>query len=154
FSPHPRVSFPDALPLGYASTCEYVELTFAAPVVVAEAIRRLNAAFPAGIEVLDAVAVPEGAAKLAKGLKASLWAMDYPAEVDADALSAAVERVRAASALPVLRQRKGEPVEVDLRPAIAQISLSQPLQAVAVQRRTTRAVVVLHHIEPPVRPSE
>ena len=32
FSPHPKVSFPDALPVGYASTGEYAELTFAAEI--------------------------------------------------------------------------------------------------------------------------
>ena len=153
FSPHPKVSFPDALPLGYASTCEYVELTFAAPVVVSSAMIRLNAAFPPGLEVLDAVAVQDGAAKLAKGLRASLWAMDYPAAVDAEALAGAVEHVRAATALPVLRQRKGDPVEIDLRPAIAQISFNHSASA-DVQRRTPRVAVVLHHLEPPVRPSE
>ena len=34
FTPHPKVSFPDALALGYASTGEYVELTFEVPVDV------------------------------------------------------------------------------------------------------------------------
>ncbi len=154
FSPHPKISFPDALPLGYASTCEYVELTFAAPVVLSEAVRRLNEAFPPGLEVLHAEPVPSGAPKFAKGLKASLWAMDYPADVDADALAAAVDAVRSAAALPVLRQRKGDPVEVDLRPAIASISISSSTQAAAVQRRTPRVLVVLHHLEPPVRPTE
>ena len=32
FTPHARVSFPDALPVGVASTGEYAELTFAAPI--------------------------------------------------------------------------------------------------------------------------
>src|SRR5690606_15725343 len=54
-SPHPKVSFPDALPLGYASTGEYAELTFAAPVVLDTAVKALNAAFPAGLEILLAV---------------------------------------------------------------------------------------------------
>jgi hypothetical protein len=31
FTPHAKVSFPDALPVGYGSTGEYAELTFAAP---------------------------------------------------------------------------------------------------------------------------
>jgi radical SAM-linked protein len=151
FSPHPKVSFPDALPLGYASTGDYVELTFAAPIDVETGMKALNAAFPDGLAVHHAVTVPDGAPKLAKSLNASLWHMDYPATVGEDALTAAVEALRSADRLPVERQRKGAPVEVDLRPAIHQISDPHP-DADASDR--LRVAVVLHHLEPPVRPSE
>jgi radical SAM-linked protein len=155
FSPHPKVSFPDALPLGYASTGEYVELTFAAPILIGEAMARLNSAFPTGLEVLDARPVAVGAPKLAKGLQASLWCVDYVVGDDARALHTAVDAVRAAVSLPVERQRKGAPVTVDLRPAIHQISLLHPhLTASGPDRDRLRVVVVLHHREPPVRPSE
>jgi radical SAM-linked protein len=156
FSPHPKVSFPDALPLGYASTGEYVELTFAFPVRLDRTITALNAAFPAGLAVLDAHAVADGAPKLAKHLRASLWTMDYRLDASGaspaiEALPAAVEALRAAERLPVERQRKGAPIEVDLRPAIHQISLTDPHPDAPSIRRIT---VVLHHLEPPVRPSE
>lgn len=140
FSPHPRVSFPDALPLGYASTGEYAELTFAAPIALEPGVNALNTAFPDGLEVLAAVEVAEGAPKLAKWLRASCWDVAYPAGV---ALAEPVLALEAASNLPVLRERKGDPVTVDLRPSIHQICC-----AGAALR------VTLHHVEPPVRPSE
>jgi radical SAM-linked protein len=146
FSPHPKVSFPDALPLGYASTGEYVELTFAAPIAVDPAMAALNAAFPDGLAVHHADGVPEGAAKLAKALNASLWDVDYPS-ADEAGVRAAADAVRAAAHVPVERQRKGAPVQVDLRPAIHQISVTPSHPGVRVS-------VVLHHVEPPVRPSE
>jgi radical SAM-linked protein len=153
FSPHPKVSFPDALPLGYASTGEYVELTFAFAVDVAASMTALNGAFPDGLAVLDAHPVADGAPKLAKGLRASLWTMDYRVEGDlAAALAAAVDAVRAADRLPVDRQRKGAPVEVDLRPAVAAISLLSPTDP--HPGASLRVAAVLHHVEPPVRPSE
>jgi radical SAM-linked protein len=145
------VSFPDALPLGYASTGEYVELTFAAPIDVDTGMKALNAAFPAGLAVHHAVPVADGDPKLAKLLNASLWYMDYPLAVDADALAAAVDAVRAAERLPVERQRKGAPVEIDLRPAVHQITLDHPHPDAPYH---ARVAVVLHHLEPPVRPSE
>jgi radical SAM-linked protein len=143
FSPHPKVSFPDALPLGYASTGEYVELIFAGPVEVAPAMAALNAAFPAGARILDAVPVEEGAPKLSKWLRASLWHLQYPAAVDPTVLARAVDAARAADALPVDRERKGDVIRVDLRPALHDIS-SDGHQVAAV----------LHHVEPPVRPTE
>ena len=143
FSPHPKVSFPDALPLGYASTGEYVELTFAAPVSLPGDIHALNTAFPHGLVVLHAAAVPEGAPKLAKRLQASMWTMDYSPFQHQPALADAVDAVRSADELHVERQRKGASVTVDLRPAIHQISITEH-----------HVTVTLMHVEPPVRPSE
>jgi radical SAM-linked protein len=140
FSPHPKVSFTDALPLGYASTGEYAELTFAGPIPLQPAIIALNAAFPDGIAVRAAVAVGDGDPKLAKWLLASCWDMHYP---PGTVLEAAVTAVEQAAALPVLRERKGEPVTVDLRPAIHQI---------CADRACVR--VTLHHLQVPVRPTE
>lgn len=143
FSPHPKVSFAEALPLGYASVGEYAELTFAAALPLDPAMAALNAAFPEGLRVLAAQEAPEGAAKLAKSLQASCWELEYPAEVEPDVLERAVEASLAAPQLPVARERKGETTTVDLRPT---------LHALAAEGRLVRAV--LHHVEPQVRPSE
>jgi radical SAM-linked protein len=143
FSPHPKVSFPDALPLGYASTGEYVELTFTAAVDLDALVARLNEAFPPGIAVLAAATVDEGAPRLAKWLAASLWQVDYPLDCDPSELAGAVEQARAASELPVERERKGEITHEDLRPVLHEITNDD---------RTVRAV--LHHTQPPLRPSE
>ena len=141
FSPHAKVSFPDALPLGYASTGEYAELTFAGPVDVPAAVTALNAVFPGGLRVLHALVVADGEARLAKWLQAGVWDIAYPAATPA--LCAMVSDVRSAATLPVPRERKGEVVSLDLRPAIHQISTDS---------QTVR--VVLHHVEPQVRPTE
>jgi len=156
FSPHPKVSFPDALPLGYASTGEYAELTFAAPVVLDTAVKALNAAFPAGLEILLAVPVADGDPKLSSLLQASTWDLQYRADDDtARRILAAVDALRAADEVPVARQRKGAPEAVDMRPAVAEISAVASTDGVTVR-------VTLHHIDhlppgaPPValRPSE
>ena len=153
FSPHPRVSFPDALPLGYASTGEYAELTFAAPVEPRAAALDLNAAFAAvtsggdpapGLRLLDVAEVTGDDPRLAGWLAASLWELRYPGRDGLPAaLAAAVAAMRAADRLPVARQRKGAPTTVDLRPALHEIS-----SAGASVR------VTLHHVEPPLRPTE
>ena len=119
FSPHPKVSFTDALPLGYASAGEYAELTFAGPIDVSAAIVELNAAFPDGIDVTAAVVVPDGAPRFSKLLQASVWDVDYPPDTD---LHAAVAGADAADTLVVARERKGEAVDVDIRPALHSLS--------------------------------
>ncbi len=119
FSPHPKVSFGDALPLGYASTAEFAELTFGGTLDLDVMTARLNASFPTGLEVLDAMEFVEGGKRLGKLLQASLWTLDYPS---AEGLEAAVAALPADGPLPVERERKGEMVTADLRPPLAGIA--------------------------------
>ena len=77
FTPHPKVSFPDALPVGYASTGEYAELTFAAQIDPGRGLGRLSAALPTGMDITTYLTVPDGARKLASYLKATLWELDF-----------------------------------------------------------------------------
>lgn len=147
FSPHPKVSFTDALPLGYASRGEYAELTFAGPIDLPSAVAALNGAFPDGIGVLTAVAVQDGAPRFAKLLQASCWDVEYPRGAD---LGPAVEAATAAAELIVARERKGEAVDVDIRPALHQLSFCD-----------ARLRVTVHHADhlPPsaavaIRPTE
>jgi radical SAM-linked protein len=142
FTPHPKISFPDALALGYASTGEYVELTFAAPVDVDAATAAFNRAVPDGLRILDAVAVDDGAPRFAKWLRASLWELRYCCD-EAAAISEGVHGLAHAEHLPVDRERKGTTTRQDLKPA---------LHAIVSHDDTVR--VVLHHTEPPFRPSE
>jgi radical SAM-linked protein len=142
FTPHPKVSFPDALALGYASTGEYVELTFAVPVDVGRVVAAFNAASPDGLRILDAVEAVDGAPRFAKWLRASLWDLRYPSDEDGG-LDSGVRALAHAEHLPVDRERKGTTTRLDLRPA---------LHMIASHDNAVR--VVLHHTEPPFRPTE
>ncbi len=103
-------------------------------------MRDLDAAFPHGLQTLDAVPAREGDPKLAKGLQASLWDVVYPEGCD---LTDVADRCLEAEALVVQRQRKGEPVPIDLRPALA-----------LLHSDAAHVRVLLHHVEPTVRPTE
>lgn len=142
FTPHPKVSFPDALALGYASTGEYVELTFAVRVDVRGAVVAFNAAAPDGLRILDATEVVEGAPRIARWLRASLWELRYPSR-GTGGLDNGVRALAHAEHLPVDRERKGTTTRLDLRPALHQIASNEN----AVR-------VILHHTEPPFRPTE
>lgn len=142
FTPHPKVSFPDALALGYASTGEYVELTFAAPVDVQTAVAAFNDASPDGLRVLEAIEVVEGAPRIARWLRASLWELRYPWQ-NTGVLEPGVRALAEAEHLPVDRERKGTSTRLDLKPA---------LHMIASHENAVR--VILHHTEPPFRPTE
>lgn len=140
FSPHPKISFPDALTLGYASTGEYAELTFEGDFALPPAIAELNRALPDGLDVLQARPVPEGAPRLSKWLECSLWDLAYDSRPD---LRATVSAVMGLTSVAVMRERKDECIEVDVRPAIVHLCATD-----------TGVRVVLEHTEPPMRPQE
>lgn len=142
FTPHPKVSFPDALALGYASTGEYVELTFEVPVDVDTAVAAFNAAAPQGLRILRAVPVADGAPRFAKWLQASLWELRY-ARGQAAVLRDGVDVLAHADHLSVDRDRKGITTRLDLAPALHSIVADDDVVRVA-----------LLHTEPPFRPSE
>jgi radical SAM-linked protein len=129
FSPHPKVSFGDALPLGYASAAEFAELSFGGTVDLGVMTARLNKAFPEGLAVLDAVEFQEGGKRLGRLLQASLWTLDYASP---DGLADAVAALPEDGPLPVQRERKGEMISADLRP---------PLVGIAAHGAQVRAVV-------------
>lgn len=150
FHAHPKVSFPDALPLGYASLAEYAELRFTERVDLPEATARLNAALPEGMDVRSALEVADGAPRLAKWLRASVWDLAYPVTAAA-ALPPAVRAVTEAGEVLVERLRKEEATTLDLRPAVHHLSTTDDAGH-GVPTPTVRAT--LHHVEPPMRPSE
>ncbi len=137
FHPHPKVSFPDALPVGVASTGEYAELTFAAPIHPGPAISALSDTLPDGMRILTYQTVDDGAPKLARLLEATLWEVVYPTTVPQQtaetvaALGRLCLRLLAADEATVTHLRPdGEQRLVDIRPALVAIH--------AAPRRLTR----------------
>ena len=157
FTPHPKVSFPDALPVGYASTGEYAELTFAAEIDPGRGLGRLSAALPTGMDITTYLTVPDGARKLASYLKATLWELDVRDLGGADAPEAVAELDRRITRLldetqvEVVRHRAKGDVTVDLRPSVVAMAASlrgEPPQHAPVLR------AVLRNDGPTVRPSD
>lgn len=129
YSPHPKVSFPDALPVGVASTGEYAEMTFTEPIDLGPAMTTLSATLPDGMMILTYQQVEDGAPKLARMLQATLWEATYPRPAHPDHVEETVATLRrlgehmlAAGRAPVTRHRPdSDPKTVDIRPAIVAV---------------------------------
>ena len=115
FSPHPRVSFGLALPLGYESDAEYLDVTLAERGDAADVARRLDAVLPEGMSVEAAREVDPSAPSVASIVE---WA-DYvvalsgPDEGDPPSRSALEDGLRALEAVDrwiVPRRKKGREV--------------------------------------------
>lgn len=115
FSPHPKISWAPAVPTGVASVAEYVELQLVEPVDPDVLRGELDAALPAGFDVLEVV--PAGRGTLAERLEASRWRIEVPG-VDPVTLRAAVALLMAADSVEVRRMTKHGPRAMDARAAV------------------------------------
>jgi radical SAM-linked protein len=131
FSPRPKVSFGLALSVGHESEAEYLDVELATPIPLEPLPSRLSRALPEGIDVVAVQPLADRAPALQEAVGAVEWEIEVLAAspaVDAGpaAVTHEIERVLAAPALPVTRQRKGKTTTDDVRPAIRRIDVLGP----------------------------
>lgn len=127
--PLPRIAFGPALPLGFSSDDELVDLELTERLAPAEAARRLGAELPAGLEVTTAWEVPRDAPSIERAIAAFRYSVDL-ADLDPRpapaALAAALDAFRQAVTWPVRRvDRKGVRA-FDARRAVPFLELAGP----------------------------
>ena len=144
FNPHPRISYAGAAPTGSASEAEYLEIALAEVVEPAAMHAALDAAMPAGLDVLEVVESPGGA--LADLLEASRWRVDLPSTPSADA-ARAVAAFLAAESVVVERMTKKGLRELDCRAAVVSLTAGAAGEG-------SRLDLVLRHKVPAVRPDD
>jgi len=155
YTPHPKISYAGGAPTGVASEAEYLSLALTARRAGAEVCRRLNAALPDGIDVID---VTEDAAL--GSLEASEWSVVLPG-VRPEAAARAVAGFLARRAAPVQRLTDKGVRTLDARAAVAAMTVSAALPGTgglaatpgpAGDYATIRMVVL--HTAPAVRPED
>jgi radical SAM-linked protein len=121
FNPHARMQFAAALPVGYSSACEVVDLYLAEEVAPETLLAAIAPQCPPGLHVLSAEMVDmRGAALQALVREAEydveLWSEAGPAEVQA-----ALAELLGRPAIERRRIKKGQMAAYDLRPLIRAI---------------------------------
>ena len=122
FSPHPKLSFGLALSTGHESLGEYLDVDIdsdaAEPVVVEDLPARLDPGLPIGLDVQAAAEIASGTPSLQQAVTSCTWQIEVTGLGDAAELPERVARCLDATSLVVTRERKGQKVTDDLRPAI------------------------------------
>jgi radical SAM-linked protein len=134
FSPRPKVSFGLALPTGYESVAEYLDLELigdpvaeSSDVDVTALPATLSAVLPQGVDATAATVIDDRAPSLQEQVSSCTWRLAVvPSDAAAAAISEAelarrVERVLDAGSVVVTRQRKGVEVTDDIRPGILSV---------------------------------
>lgn len=133
FTPRPRISFGLALPTGYESEAEYLDVELAEEAAglsglgaVGEAAGlsglagALTEAVPAGITVLAAAGIDRAGPSLQEAVTSCAWRIDVDG-VDEEAAAAAAARALDAGEILITRERKGRTVTDDIRPQIVSL---------------------------------
>jgi radical SAM-linked protein len=147
FSPHPRLSWVGAAPTGAASEAEYVEIGLTEVMPTAELAAALDAALPAGLDILDVVPVAPGSGSLADRIDASSWRVELPG-VQTPELATAVEALLAADAVTVQRGGKNGPRSVDVSAGLVSVRVGSESAECAILE------LVVRQATPAVRPDD
>ncbi|WP_374727403.1 TIGR03936 family radical SAM-associated protein [Haloactinomyces albus] len=126
FSPHPKISWAGAVPTGAASEAEYVEVQLVERVDPELVRARLDAALPAGFDLVEAVEADSGT--LSDRLEVSRWRIELP-EVSVLDLRAAVARLMAAETAEVERMTKNGRRTFDARAAVVHVEAHEHTSA-------------------------
>ncbi len=164
FNPHPKISYANAAATGASSEAEYVELALIEQVDPEQFRARLDAALPAGLDIVEVVTAHTP--NLVERLQGSVWLIELPGCDPAD-VAEAVAVLLAADHVEVTRTVKSGQRVMDVRAALldarlvtlAQLSdegaaVIRPRGAQGDQGDCAILRLVVQHCTPAVRPDD
>jgi radical SAM-linked protein len=123
FHPQPKIQLAAALPLGFSSRCELVDMWIDDENLELTALpQSMGKAVPAGIKILNAEKVEERGPALQTQVVSAEYEVTLFDEIDLDELTQRLAAVMETASLP--RERRGKPY--DLRPLIETMQLIDP----------------------------
>ena len=150
FHPQPKINFASALPLGFSSRCEMVDIWFNIDVDPSTLSSQLQAMMPAGIGILDIQSVDERAPALQNQILSAEYEVHVTEAMNKVHLEQKINEVMASNSLP--RQRRGK--SYDLRPLIEKLDLAAEnqirMRLSAREGATGRPEEVLSVLEIPI----
>lgn len=120
FHPQPKLSMAAALPLGFSSRCEVLDMKLERDIPLEGLRDTLQKTLPPGIQVLAVEQVDDRAPALQTRVVSAEYEVTLTEPVDGSALKRRIDSVMDAASLPRIRRGK----EYDLRPLIEAISLA------------------------------
>jgi radical SAM-linked protein len=119
FHPQPKMSMAAALPLGFSSRCEVMDMKLEHDIPLEDLPVRLNRTLPAGLQVVGVEQVEERGPALQTQVLSAEYEVTFTEPVDRVELKGKIDSVIESKALP--RERRGK--MYDLRPLIEELAL-------------------------------
>jgi radical SAM-linked protein len=122
FHPQPKMQLAAALPLGFSSRCELIDMRIDGELDLATIPARLQAAVPPGLEILTVEAIDEKSPPLQTQIVSAEYELTFGDPLDADRLAASVSAFLETESVP--RERRGKPY--DMRTLVEELKLMEP----------------------------
>ena len=119
FHPQPKMNMAAALPLGFSSRCEVMDMKLEHDISLDNLATRLNGTLPAGLQVVEVQQVDERAPALQTQVAAAEYEVTLTESVDGSGLQRKIDSVIESESIP--RERRGK--TYDLRPLVETLSL-------------------------------
>lgn len=119
FHPQPKMNMAAALPLGFSSRCEIMDMKLEQDIPLNDLATRLNKTLPSGLQVVNIEQVDERAPALQTQVAAAEYEVTLTEPVDGSELKRKVDSVIESESLP--RERRGK--TYDLRPLIETLEI-------------------------------
>jgi radical SAM-linked protein len=119
FHPQPKMNMAAALPLGFSSRCEVMDMKLEHDISLADLPRRLNGTLPSGLQVVGVQQVDERAPALQTQVESAEYEVTLTEPLGNSELQRRIDSVLESKTLS--RERRGK--TYDLRPLIEELSL-------------------------------
>jgi radical SAM-linked protein len=129
FHPQPKMSIAAALPLGFSSRCEVMDMRLQNDIPLAGLPEKLQKTLPAGIRVLGVERVEDGEPALQTQVASAEYEVSLKEPTDRSELERRIEAVLKAESLP--RERRGK--NYDLHPLIEELDIMESSSSLPVQ---------------------
>jgi radical SAM-linked protein len=120
FHPQPKMSLAAALPLGFSSTCEVLDMRLEREIPLDGLRERLNTTLPPGVRVTGIEQVDERLPALQTQVTSAEYRVELKEQVDPSELTRRIETVLESASIVRVRRDK----QYDLRPLIEALELT------------------------------
>jgi radical SAM-linked protein len=120
FHPQPKMSLAAALPLGFSSTCEVLDMRLEREIPLEGLRERLNDTLPPGVQVSTIELADERAPALQTQVVSAEYRVELKEQVDPSELTRRIESVLGSASIVRVRREK----QYDLRPLIEALALA------------------------------
>jgi radical SAM-linked protein len=131
FHPQPKMNMAAALPLGFSSRCEVLDMRLEREIPLEDLPARLNTALPSGLQVVGIVQVEESAPALQTQVLSAEYEVTLTEAIERSELQQKVDSVMESKSIP--RERRGK--MYDLRPLIEELQLLESNGSPSVQEQ-------------------
>ena len=132
FHPQPKMNMAAALPLGFSSRCEVMDMKLEHDIPLDDLPTRLNNTLPSGLQVVEVEQVDERAPALQTQVASAEYEVMLTEDIAESELKRTIDSVMESQTLP--RERRGK--VYDLRPLLEELRIMESDGLPAVQEHT------------------